>query len=142
MTDPADQSSSTPSSGIARTGDPLARLRGFRVYPDRVRTVADDVQRAMHSLRMVSQTEQAAIEAWNTVVPDHLGEQAQAVGMDRGKLIVTIPSAAMRYKVENWLRSGGLRGLQSLARVPIRSVQMKIVAQHADPEAGTTRIEK
>ena len=38
----------------------------------------------------------------------------------------------MRYKADNWLRGGGLRELQSLARVPIRSVSMKIVARMDD----------
>ncbi len=96
----------------------------------------------MKTLRLVSQTEQAAIEAWDTVVPDELRESAAAVGVDRGKLIVTIPSAAFRYKTDNWLRSVGLRELQSLARVPIRSVQMKIIPQRSDPNTRDARTMK
>ncbi len=98
-----------------------------------------DLERTMQSLRLVSKSEQAGIEAWNTVVPDDLNEQTDALGLDRGRLIVRVPSAAIRYKADNWLRGGGLGELQALARVPIRSVQMKIVAQNADPKTDSSR---
>lgn len=97
--------------------------------------VTDDVQSMMKSIRRVSQGESAAIEAWQTVAPDELQDATDALGMDRGKLIVRVPSAAMRYKADNWLRSGGLREIQSLARVPIRSVSMKIVPRMDDPRS-------
>jgi hypothetical protein len=134
--------SSPEAQNQVRTPDALTRLRGFRVFPQRARTLEGDLDRTMKSLRQVTHTEQAAIEAWDTVVPDQLRDDSDAVGMDRGKLIVTIPSAAHRYKADNWLRSGGLRELQSLARVPIRSVQMKIVRKHADPTQASKRIDQ
>ncbi|MCA9302592.1 MAG: DUF721 domain-containing protein [Phycisphaerales bacterium] len=121
---------------MPRTPDALERLRGFRVYPDCARMLTNDVQTMMKSLRRVSAGETAAIEAWETVVPDELRESTDALGLDRGKLIVRVPSAAMRYKADNWLRGGGLRELQSLARVPIRSVSMKIVARMDDPKSS------
>ncbi|MBL4591620.1 MAG: DUF721 domain-containing protein [Phycisphaerales bacterium] len=141
MNDLPHQSSSNQPSEV-RTSDALSRLRGFRVYPDRARPLGNDLDRALKSLRLVSQSEQAGIEAWNTIVPDAIREQTDALGLDRGRLIVRVPSAAIRYKADTWLRSGGLGELQALARVPIRSVQMKIVAQNADPEGDRPRIEK
>lgn len=118
-----DQSS---SSGPAHTPNPLDRLRGHRVRADRGRAIGDDVLKEMRTMQKVSQNESAASAAWMTVVPDQINDCSQIAGLKAGKLIVHVPSAAHRHIVDRWLKSGGFREFQALARVPIQSVTLKI----------------
>ena len=106
--------------------DPLERLRGFRVYPDRARTLGSDLAKEMKSMKKVSATESAAIEAWSTVAPDDINSNARVGGMKAGKLTIMVSSASQRHLVDRWLRSGGLTELKAIARVPIRGVDLKI----------------
>lgn len=77
-------------------------------------------------MQKVSQNESAASAAWMTVVPDQINDCSQIAGLKAGKLIVHVPSAAHRHIVDRWLKSGGFREFQALARVPIQSVTLKI----------------
>ncbi len=77
-------------------------------------------------MKKLSAGEQAARDAWATVVPDAVAQCTQVGGLRAGKLIVFVPSGAHRYRVDRWLGSGGLHALQGLARVPIGAVVLKI----------------
>ena len=123
-----DQSSS--SSRQPRTPrDALDRLRGYRVRPDRARSIEDEINRQIGDIKKISRTESAAIDAWNTAAPDEVTEHCRVGGMKAGKLIVLAPGSAQRYLADRWLRSGGLGELQALARVPIRGVDIRIDAK-------------
>ncbi len=106
--------------------DPLTRLRGYRVHRDRARGLGDDLAYEMRGMKKVSDSESAALEAWNTVAPDHVLDIAQVAGLKAGKLIVMVPSASMRHVVDRWLKSGGFHEFQTLARVPVCGVMLKI----------------
>ncbi|PCI07093.1 hypothetical protein COB72_10835 [bacterium] len=108
--------------------DPLDRLRGFRVYPLRARGLGEDMNLQMQAMKKISKSESAANEAWATVVPDQIRDCTSVAGLKAGKVVVLVPSAAHRYMVDRWLGSGGLSEFQALAQVPIRGVDLKIVA--------------
>ncbi len=109
--------------------DPLDRLRSLRRRPERARGLGDDLAVAMHSMKKISASEQAASDAWAAVVPDTIGDCTRIGGLRAGKLIVLVPSSAHRHVVDRWLGSGGLSSLQALARVPIGSVVLKISSE-------------
>lgn len=108
--------------------DPLNRLRGFRVYPQRARGLKDDMLKQMQAMKKISEAESAASDAWMAVVPDQIRDCTSIAGLRAGKLSVLVPSSAHRYMVDRWLKSGGLNEFQALARVPIGSVLIKISA--------------
>ncbi len=122
----ASNGKQTSSSAKPLPGDPLERLRLFRQRPDRARGLGDDLAIEMRAMRKISAGEQAARDAWSTVVPDAIGDCTQVGGLRAGKLIVLVPSSAHRHVVDRWLGSGGLHALQGLARVPIGAVVLKI----------------
>ncbi len=123
MPTPRDQSRSSDPPR-----DPLDRLRGLRVRPERARSLGEDLRAQIGSIRKVSATESAAIEAWNIVAPDELTAHCVASEMRAGKLVVLVPNAASRYVAQRWLGGGGLAELQVLARVPIRGVEFRMSA--------------
>jgi len=83
----------------------------------------------MKSIKKISKTESAAIEAWETVVPDQIRDCCRLGGLRAGKLAVHVENASERYLVDRWLASGGLGALRALARVPIGRVELVIVPQ-------------
>lgn len=133
---PRDPSLRTPPAltpGQTPPRDALDRLRGLRVRPDRARSLGDDLRMQIGSIKKISHAESAAIDAWNTVVPDDVAPHCSASGMKAGKLVVEVPSAAARFMADRWLRSGGLVELKALARVPIRGIEF-----HTPPPAPGT----
>ena len=116
---PAGVQTHTPS-------DPLNRLRGFRVYPPRARSLGDDMDRQMQAMKKISHAESAANDAWLTVVPDQIRDCTKVGGLRAGKMTIYVDSAAQRFQVDRWLGSGGMGAFQALARVPIRGVEIKI----------------
>jgi len=129
---PTSKLTGNPSGPSAPT-DALDRLRGFRVYPQRARGLGDDMLMQMKAMKKISQSESAANEAWETAAPDQLRDCATLGGLKAGKLILLVPSAAHRFQIDRWLASGGLGTIQSLARVPISGVQVKIDADASAP---------
>lgn len=119
-----NQSSSGHHAPIA--SDPLSRLRGFRNRADRARGIGDDLLKEMKLVKKISKAESEALSAWMTVVPDTINDFSSVSGIKAGKLIVVVPSASHRHVAHRWLASGGLGELQSLSRVPIRGVELKI----------------
>lgn len=80
----------------------------------------------MKAVKKISKTETDALNAWTTVVPDSIRDFSTISGIKAGKLMVLVPSASHRHVVHRWLGSGGLGELQTLSRVPIRGVELKI----------------
>ena len=124
--DSSPDGSTDPRSAHRHPADPLDRLRGFRVYPQRARGLGDDMLKQMKTMKKISQAESAAGEAWLTAVPDQIRDCTVIAGLKAGKLTVFVPSAAHRYMVNRWLSSGGLGEFQALARTPIRGIDLQI----------------
>jgi len=83
----------------------------------------------MNSMKKISESESAAVAAWSTVVPDAIGDCCAVGGLKAGKLVVIVENASQRHVIDRWLASGGFRSLQTLARVPIRGIDLKIAPQ-------------
>lgn len=101
----------------------------MRRRTDRTRGIGDDIAIHMKSMKKISMTEKAAIDAWTTAVPDIIRDSTTIAGLKAGKLIVLVPTSAHRHVVDRWLGSGGLGEFQALARVPIGGVVLKIAPQ-------------
>lgn len=80
-------------------------------------------------MKKISDSESAALEAWSTVVPDAIGDCCSVGELKAGKLVVMVENASQRHVVDRWLASGGFRTFQTLARVPIRGIELKIAPQ-------------
>jgi hypothetical protein len=125
---PSGDEQSSLNTPARRTIDPLDRLRSMRVRPDRARDLSMDMQAQLKSLRKVSRTESALIEAWRTAAPDDLARACTPKGLRAGYLEITVPDASVRFRVDRWLRSGGQRELSALAKTPVRGVRLLIGA--------------
>lgn len=121
---PRDEQSSSSNPPIA--GDPLGRLRGFRVRPERARDLSGDMQIQMKTLRKVSKTESALLQAWSAAAPDQLAQSCVPIGIRSGRLEIRVPNAAIKFQADRWLRSGGLAEVSALAKVPIAGVRLCI----------------
>jgi len=117
-------------------GQALDQLRKHRVYPDRARGLEADLMRELKTLKKITSSESSAIEAWNAVIPDSIADSSSVGGLKAGKLVVHVPSAAQRYLVDRWLKSGGFSSFQALARVPVRGVQL-VIAPLDDEKADS-----
>jgi len=120
----SQSSSSTPSRRV----DPLDRLRGLRVRPERARDLSSDMQTQMKTLRKVSRTESSLLSAWSAAAPDQLAQSCVPIGIRAGRFEIEVPDASMKFQADRWLRSGGLAELSALAKVPIAGVRLRIGA--------------
>lgn len=114
------------SGEVIRRGDPLTRLRGFRVRGDRGRGVTDDCEMLMRSLKRVSRDQSAVGAAWETAAPDDLRELGWILGLNGGRLEIGVENAGARHRVDRWLRGGGLEMVRDLGKVRIKSVVLRI----------------
>ncbi len=120
--------------GVVRRGDPLTRLRGFRVRGDRGRGVTDDCEMLMRSLKRVSRDQSAVGMAWETAAPDDLRELGWILGLNGGRLEIGVENAGARHRVDRWLRGGGLEMIRELGKVRIKSVVLRIGERVVDQE--------
>lgn len=84
------------------------------------------MQQQMKSLRKVSRTESALLNAWSAAAPDQLTACCVPIGVRGGRLEIEVPNASVRFQADRWLRSGGLAELSALAKVPIAGVRLRI----------------
>lgn len=80
----------------------------------------------MKSLKKMSRTETAAIDAWNTAAPDEITKTCTPARMHAGQLEVIVPDSSAKFVADRWVRSGGLHEVSALARVPIRGVRFVV----------------
>lgn len=111
---------------VVRRGDPLTRLRGFRVRGDRGRGVEQDCEMLMRSLKRVSRDQSAVGAAWETAAPDDLRELGWVLGLKGGRLEIGVENAGARHRVDRWLRGGGLEMVRELGKVRVKSVVLRI----------------
>lgn len=87
-------------------------------------SIAGDLEK----VRQEATKAQKAIEtigvAWDQLVPADLRPSVWAVSHVRGVLTVRSTDSAARYKFDQWLRSGGLRLLQSRATRTLTKVKV------------------
>lgn len=117
------------SSHTPRRLDPLDRLRTMRVRPERARDLHDDMATQMKSIRKVSRAESAIAQAWSAAAPDAIADRCTLRGIKAGQVEIAVPDAPTRYQADRWLRSGGLRELSALAKIPVRGVRFRIVSR-------------
>ena len=112
--------------GEIKRHDSLDRLRGLRGRGDRGRGVGGDCDALMRSLKRVSRDQGAVVDAWGAGVPDDLRDVAWVVGLKNGRLEVGVSSAAVRYRVDRWLGTGGLELIREIGKVRVKSVVLRI----------------
>jgi len=64
--------------------------------------------------------------AWSACCPPELADRTRPSGLKSGVLRVGVSDAATRYRVDRWLRSGGLVELQRASGAPLRRVWLEI----------------
>ena len=101
----------------------------MRVRPDRARDLHADMAAHMKTIRKVSRAEAAISQAWEAAAPDAIASRCTLIGMKAGHVEVGVPDSSTRYQTDRWLRSGGLRELSALAKVPIRGVRFRIISR-------------
>ena len=105
-----------------RAGDPLERLRGWRVRPERA--AFSDAIASEHRKLSEAQRRRGSFEAaWAACAPD-FGDPSLRAELVRGVVRVRCRSAATRFAVDQWLRDTGLRSLREACNTPIRGYRL------------------
>ena len=74
----------------------------------------------------------SAGSAWAGLCPGELAERTSPIGLRAGVLRVAVSDASTRYRVDRWLRSGGLASLQRASAAPLRRVKLEIGLERTD----------
>lgn len=125
-----------------RKNDPIQRLRGWRVKPDRATPLASIIPQVFKSQveRPYKQLVGVA-EAWDTHVPPAIAEYTQLVSLQRGVLLVGVDSSARLYELDRLLR-GGLESeiITSSRGAAIRQIKLTLRKPPASPpDANASR---
>jgi hypothetical protein len=110
---------------------PGSMLGVERIRQARVRGPGD-VSLAMQMDAMLRETRKAqrglagVAGAWNAVVPPDLLGATMIEGVARGVLTVRVTTAAKRFALDRFLRSGGEREIVRASPIPVRSVRIVV----------------
>ena len=103
----------------------LAKLRKFRNRPPADLSIAGVVEQMRKDLEKQVKRAEGIGRVWETVAPADLAAVAR---VDRltpsGTLSLTVADAGARYRLDVWLRSGGLAALQRASTAPIRRIKI------------------
>jgi hypothetical protein len=98
----------------------LKKLRSWRVRPDRDATIGKQVASALREAAAVQRRSDGAATAWVAAAPAKFRGQCE-VTTKGGVLTIRPGSAAVRFQIDRWLRSGGEAALRSggVARIKL-----------------------
>ena len=120
-----------PESGSTESADAAAVLRLERLRElraPRMRAVRLDatVVVQVERLRKLRRRLGGAGAAWAACCPEELLERTMPIALQGGVLKVTTTDASVRYRVDRWLRGGGLEELGRASAAPVRRVRLEI----------------
>lgn len=90
----------------------IERLRRWRVRPDGVEAIGSVVTARAEAARAAMEEMAEGSRVFAEVVPAEIARIAGFGGFRGGQLKMVVRSAAARYRVEAWVRSGGLAALR------------------------------
>lgn len=108
----------------------LERLRAGRVRPPRATALAASLEREGAAILRLRRALGDAGSAWGRCCPEELASGALPVACRAGVLTVAVADAAVRHRVDRWLRAGGQREVAAASRTPIRRVRL-VIGRHA-----------
>ncbi|MEM0983649.1 MAG: hypothetical protein AAGI17_06855 [Planctomycetota bacterium] len=121
-TEPGWQGSSDDRARGGPSGQ-LARLRGWRVWPERF-GLGGALGGIRKGLAEAGRRDSAIEEAWARVAPAWARSSVRGVSLERGVLKLECGSASGRYRLDQWMRKGGLAMVRGAAPVSIRSYRV------------------
>ena len=92
---------------------PLTKLRSWRVRPDKNCTIGRDVAAQVRDATAQHKRATGAELAWETCAPEALRRGCTAASTGSGVLQLKARSAASRFQLDRWLKSGGEAALRS-----------------------------
>ena len=107
----------------------LERLRGFRVKPGRNLGIDGVVAGIRREARRHQSGGGAFVEAWESVIPELLREGTRIRSVRGGVVRIEVPTSAMRYELDAFLRGGGLAALRLAFGQPLRRVQCEVAGR-------------
>jgi hypothetical protein len=102
----------------------LEQLRQSRVRPARDLSIAATMGGIQKQLRQQARSVGGIGDAWVRLVPAGLLEQTSVVGVSRGVLTVRASTAAARFELDRWLKSGGEDALVKGATATLSRVKV------------------
>lgn len=106
----------------------IQRLRRHRARPERATALAGLLASEAESLGRLRKRLGGAGRAWSACCPEALAGLTAPVGLSGGVLRVAARDASARYRVDRWLRGGGLSDLRRASSAPISRVRVEIGA--------------
>lgn len=104
----------------------LANLRTWRARRPYDNSVGRTITQARQSLRRRGGKLAAAIEAWDTVVPDEVARASVVTAMRGGVLDVTVDGSPIAWRLRRMLRGGLLDQLQACCSASLRDVRVRV----------------
>ncbi len=121
--DEPNEATRSEDRAAAAVIDRLRRTRARRDVGVRLDAVLAFQDEAIKKLR---RRLGSAGAAWSACCPADLAERTCPSGLKAGVLRVGVNDASTRYRVDRWLRSGGLDELQRASAAPLRRVWLEI----------------
>lgn len=99
-------------SGIAR----IDALRRYRAVTPRDVSITGEVDALLRDARKVAKAIKAVDDSWRAALPADIAPRVHAEKLSRGTLTLVASDAAVKYKLEMWLREGGALSVQAVAK--------------------------
>lgn len=106
----------------------IQRLRRHRARPERATALGGLLASEAETLGRLRKRLGGAGRAWAACCPESLAGLTTPVGLSGGVLRVAARDASARYRVDRWLRGGGLSALRRASSAPISRVRVEIGA--------------
>jgi hypothetical protein len=108
----AGRNPSGRNSAVAR----IEALRRFRAVSPRNVSIEGEVDALLRDAKKVAKAIKAVDESWRVALPADIAPRVRAEKLSRGTLTLVATDAAVKYKLERWLREGGLQSVQAIAK--------------------------
>jgi hypothetical protein len=100
----------------------IEALRKFRAVPLRNVSITGEVDALLRDAKKVAKAVKAVDESWRVALPSEIASRVRPEKLSRGVLTLIASDAAVKYKIEMWLREGGLQSVQALTKTVKRVV--------------------
>lgn len=106
----------------------IERLRGWRVKPQRTKSMSQLLPNLKRQYTRTHKQVGAFADAWDACVPPALRDRCRVETMRGGTARVTASSSAIVFQIDRALRGGLLRELRAACTAPIAKVDIKVGA--------------
>jgi hypothetical protein len=111
---------------MAKLHAQVEQLREWRKRKVRDTSIETSILEFRRSLKKTNKQLSNLMEAWDTLVPEHLAQNAIPTALRAGVLEVTVTDSSTSYQVNQLIRSGLLNKLQQQCSGTLKQIRVRV----------------